>query len=260
LTVGPRPALAPKAGLAARSCPAPEAAHGKRPVAWPVLIGAVVLGSEAWVALWYGPGARAASYDGGWTAHLPSQLPSYEAFPYTATMDELLHADGHELGRWRDANGARREGFVLSWNRGQTAEYVLNQHNPDICIPFNGSSLLGAGPLVDIPAPDGRTLPFQSRRFRGGSGDFSVFFLFWDVTDQRPLRGNGPFSVVTPARSWAARWLEVREHRRALAARSVAIAIYDAPTPEAAAGALRAELATILEDSVSAQPSGLMGK
>jgi len=197
-----------------------------------VIIAATVL-TEVAIALWFGATGRGSGAQGAiWPAHLPSQLLSYEPVAYTTTIDNMLRADHHELGRWHDGSGARREAYILEWDRGQRAQYVLRGHNPDICLGLAGSETLGHG---WIEARAGAVpLRFETRIFRRLGTEYYVYFLAWDLTDNVPF----PWGSTDPAgeapNAWSSRWAEIAAHRRSFSARVVAIAVYDAQTAQQA--------------------------
>jgi exosortase/archaeosortase family protein len=209
--------------------------------AWVLLL--VVIVAEAGTFLWFGFGARWGAHPTRWTAHLPASAPSFSASPFTPTTQELLQCDTHEIGTWQ-VGGSRRAGYVLRWETGHFAQYAVRLHNPEVCLTFAGSEVVGTRPAVFVQVGN-LNLPFLARDFRQGSDVFHVYFLPWNLSAGAPLSLTETAEEKT--RSWFARqWDEVLAHRRSLEAIEVAYAVFDLPDPAKADAAFRREITGIV--------------
>ena len=188
---------------------------------------AVIFLSEASNWLWFRGSGSADRNEERWSARIPEISPGYAEDPFTPTMQAMLGCDAHQLAHWHDTLGARRAGFVLEWNRGQTAQFAVLNHSPDICLPAAGNRLLGSRPGVTIRRGPWE-LPFTCQEFSDGQQSFYVYHLAWNDTAGEPFQDAAGFA--TSGGAWLkSRWHEVEVRRRSVSIRVVTLAIFDAP-------------------------------
>jgi Transmembrane exosortase (Exosortase_EpsH). len=198
-----------------------------------------VVAVEAGTQVWFNRGAREQRELPQWEVNLPAQRPDFKADPFRESMQRMLGCDAHQLGTWTADDGTARAGYVLEWNRGQTARFAPSLHDPTICLPHSGNALVAEHGWVDV-AVGGLTLPFRAYTFSRGGTPYHVFYLAWDLTTHQPLQGGGETRGVF---GWLAQqWEDVRAARRDIRARVIGMAIHGARDVGAARGALEVEL------------------
>jgi exosortase len=201
------------------------------------LAGAIVA-VETGTQLWFAGGELLTEDTPRWVAELPRQRPDFREDPFTPTMQSLLGCDTHQVGHWTSDDGAPRAGYVIGWQRGQTARYTTALHNPSVCLPISGSHLVAdrGRVVVEIGA---LKLPFQAYVFANELGPMHVYYLPWDV------RAGQPFGQRTGTRGmpgWIAQqWNEVRLARRNFEATVLTLVVFNAPNDAAADQAMRDE-------------------
>ncbi|WP_438483045.1 exosortase/archaeosortase family protein [Oleiharenicola lentus] len=195
--------------------------HGGRALA--VLVLSVALVVEGSAQLWFHSGGFTQTVS-RWDARLPETLRSYRETNFTPSMQSILQCDRHQLGQWESPQGQRRAGYVLNWERGHAARQVVSLHNPEICLPYSGQRFIAQRGTIDLPLQDGTALTFRVSEFDGPTGVFFVYYVAWDLD-----RGT----ALTPAADdslgawWKYRLDTVAERRRQVAARVVAVALYE---------------------------------
>jgi exosortase len=225
----------------------PHAMEPAGPFRTRVLAGAVlavVLLSEAATQVWYWRGEVRGRLASPWNAQLPRDLASYREIPFTESMQSILACSSHQIGQWKDASGADRAGYIVEWDSGQIAQYILLGHNPDICLTLGGKLFVQANLPVTVHV--GRSdLPFESRTYSSEGKQYYVYFIAWNMSAGTALSTDAHASHLPT--SWFRRqWREVAGARRNLRAQIIAVAIYSAPSPSAAAASFRNEIAQIL--------------
>ncbi len=211
---------------------------------------AVLFVAEVSTRRWFSAASAAGARPVQWSAQLPRNAPGYAGDAFTPSMQALLGCDAHQLGHWTDSLGARRAGYVIEWHRGQNARFAILHHNPDICLPYSGSRFVRSRHPV-IVRRGAVKLRFACREFSDDRGVFYVYYLAWDLTTGRPFGRAG--EIPGTGESWLRlQWREVAARRRSIAARVVAIAIFDASGGSQADQAFRAEAAAIIRPAPSA--------
>lgn len=236
-----RAGAAEKGARASRPCV--EASAGGTASLLSSALLAVLAFSEAGTRLWFREGGSPDA-DAAWSARLPRELPSYRDDPFTPGVQSLLGCDAHQVGHWLSPRGERRAGSVIEWDRGQQARFTLLLHNPDVCVPAGGGTLVASRPPLVVRL-GGADLPFERREFAVGAETFQLYFLIWNLTTGRPFGAAG--EIPRPGESWfLTQWREVAGRRLNLRVRAVALAVYDAGGPADADQAFLAEAPGIL--------------
>jgi len=213
---------------------------------------AIVTFSEVSTWLWFQRAPTPGNPTAQWSAQLPQNSPSYADDAFTPAMQSLLGCDTHQFGHWSDPSGARRAGYVFEWNQGQGDRFELLNHNPGNCLSLSGSRLVEPRPAVSIRCGP-IELPFVCSEFSDNRGIFYVYYLAWSLTAGERFGNSGEFPGS--GESWIhMQWREVTARRRNIAARVVAVAIFDAANGADADQAFRAEAARILQNSRVGEP------
>lgn len=246
LALRARPPAAASGEGEADSLPGPAPAKSLLPLCAATLL--LLPLAEALVQTWFLRGDARAATALAWTAHLPASAPGYAPQPWPETTQSLLHCDRHEIASWRDDQGRLRAGYVLGWDRGQTAAYSISSHNPDICLPLAGNRRTGPSRVLPVRLGAAQ-LPFTVETFAGRDGGFSLYYLAWNLTAGEPLTSTSGAPAML---GLGTRWQEVAHGRRRIAALTLAVAIFDAADAVSADAQFREELGriAILQDRI----------
>jgi hypothetical protein len=146
-----------------------------------IAIGAWFLISEAATEGWYSWHERKAAMSPEWRVTWPDNPASawtvvnFQESPVADTVQELLKFDKMRAARWFDPIGrATWNANIIEWEPNKKFNGVIAVHNPTICLPGAGSSL-----VQDIGTREfdvnGMKIPFRCYEFDSGGRRFFVF-------------------------------------------------------------------------------------
>lgn len=205
------------------------------------LIGSL-LAMEVGTQLWFARGDRVGRNVPRWTATLQTR-PGYQPEEFTASMQQMMGCDTHELGRWSGSDGSARAGYVLSWHHGHTARVATQQHTPTVCLPLAGSRLVENRGHVTARVGS-LEFPFDAYLFASERETMHVYYLAWDLRRGHRL---GPNAGAANWFDWfTRRWRDVAEARRHVEATVMAVAIVNAPNHAAADQSFLEEVSQIV--------------
>lgn len=191
---------------------------------WPVLVGLVmtVVLIEGAIAHWYARGGQT-SPRVGWTwADREDWQPAVVS---DAARDLLRFSEGS--GRYWPATGAGAPllAFLFHWDGDLSRLGGAALHDPTVCLPSIGSTLVGELPALKRQLPQGE-IELRAYQFRTARGRTQfVFFQVWDAVMARPWADG--------EQAPGSRWQRVMDRRRSADIYQLILVIeaeVDAPT------------------------------
>lgn len=187
---------------------------GKFSPVW-IWLGVITLGlamNEGGARWWFHRGAaQREERVARWSVRWPERLPSFAEDPLPETARDLLRPDLYRAAHWKSPHGLWRAAYYVEWQRGQTARFVPFLHNPTVCLPLAGCTLVAE--LEPLALPMGGTeMRFQVYKFERAGGAMLVAFTLWDTARGGSLAK--PTDVDSLTAWWEAQWREVREARQ----------------------------------------------
>jgi len=229
--------------------PAPDAIR-RLPLGLLGLVATLLIAGELGTRWWYRRPDPGRAHAAGWTVEFPREQPGFHPLQISKEALAMLGCDQAAGGFWNAADGAKRGGYFLRWQQGQTAQYAVLLHNPKVCFPMSGMRLVAELDPVQAKIAD-REITFQSLRFEEIGEEFAVFYCAVEMSSGSVLQ-----APADRWRDWANwRWQEIRAGRRNREMQVLTLALWNVPRDGRAHEALQAELARVVRLAAGTPPS-----
>ncbi|MFA5265479.1 MAG: exosortase/archaeosortase family protein [Opitutaceae bacterium] len=189
---------------------------------WVALVALVFLLNEAGTRFWYHHGRTNLPDVPQWSVRFPEKNQTFHPVALEDFAREMLHPGFFAAGRWRAGPGLNVSAYYIEWRQGQAVRFVPFTHNPTVCLPMAGCTLMETYEPIIVHWQHGE-IPFSFYKFDRFGEELLVAFTIWDTTKGQLLQS--PMNITSRRLRIKSLWIDVREARQYQPAQLLSVTI-----------------------------------